>query len=184
MVTCWWLTMDSFNHLHLHQDNLRRRNKFYLSVANLWSLSSEITLCLVRQSFSWAPSERLAVTLGWRLFLPVWCWHSELLSQLGPAGGERDHIVAKTSKLNMCFPTPETAVGHLANTTYIGLLKWLHTYIEKHHFTTLLLITADQTCTKNPRAAHSGPVDKSTSRFPPWVINWISTLTRCIQVSV
>lgn len=45
-----------------------------------------ITLCLVRRS----SSERLAVMLGWRLSLLVWCWRSELLSQLGPAGGDRE----------------------------------------------------------------------------------------------
>lgn len=45
-----------------------------------------ITLCLVRRS----SSERRAVTLGWRLSLLVWCWRSELLCQLGPAGGDRE----------------------------------------------------------------------------------------------
>lgn len=81
-------------------DNVFFQSPFFASTqfAQLDTESFEITLCLVRQSFSWAPSERLAV-LDWRLFLQVWCWRSELLSQLGPAGEDRVHIVAETSKL-------------------------------------------------------------------------------------
>lgn len=115
----------------------------FISLGNVCSPSFEITLCLVRQSSSWALSECLAVAVHRRLFLHVWRCRSELLSQLDPAGGDkRPHCcwnLKTEQKLSDTRGSSEPfSQSHSHQPTQMT------TYKEKHHIISraLLLINA------------------------------------------